>query len=234
MSFVYNNKNYKILGMKNEEYNSFRELEFLETIKTIVPSGSVCIDIGANVGSHTVFLASEIGARKVFSFEPIPMVFDVLKHNITVNNITDKVIAYNIAISSKNKNLKCISKLPDYHGSYWLWYSEEDYKHPYDRGYKVHKGCDGSAYTNEIKSDKLDSVMKNENFDEIDFIKIDVEGMEFEVLKGARELIETHKPVLQIEVAIDNNENISKFLSEFNYKRIRGVFKNENQLWCQK
>ena len=232
MSFTYNNKEYSILDMKNNERSGFAEINFLEITKKLIKENSIILDIGANVGNHSIYYEKEIGASKVLSFEPITPVFDRMVDNFKLNNIT-KNTPYNIAISSKKSELKCISRLPDNYGSYWLWYNNEEYKHPSERGYVVHKGCDGSSYTDTIQSIPLNDMSLND-IENIDFMKIDVEGMEVEVLNGSLNIIRKYRPIIQIEVAIDNDIKVLGMLSSMGYKRIKkDIFINENQLWIQ-
>lgn len=230
MSFIYKDNEYTIKNI-DCEYSYFAEQEFLEITAKYIKDNAVIIDIGCNVGNHTIYYSKVLNCKKIYVFEPITKMFNIMMNNFKINNVNN-VVPYNIALANKETTLHCISKLPDYNGSFWLWYdNDKNEKHPYERGYAVHKGMTGDEITETIQSKTLDSIMKNTN---IDFIKIDVEGMEYEVLKGGINTISKNKPLLQIEIAIDNNHNISKLLSNLNYKRIeQHIFKGENQLWIQ-
>jgi FkbM family methyltransferase len=231
MSFIYKNQTFTIQDIKDEEFKSFRELKFLQIIDTLLPSCSVSLDIGANIGNHSIFMSKILKCGVVYAFEPIPYLYEKMLSNFEVNNITN-IIPHNIAISSKDSTLKCISKLPDNHGSYWLWYENEEALHPYERGYLSHKGHDGSEYTESIPSKRLDDIMLSYNIDALHYIKIDVEGMELEVLNGGMNIINRYKPLLQIEVCKDNFEKIEFMMINMGYIRShRKIFKGENQLW---
>jgi FkbM family methyltransferase len=232
MSFTYKNQRFTIQDIKNEDFNNFRELSFLKIIDTLLPSCSVSLDIGANIGNHSIFMSKILKCSVIHAFEPIPYLYNKMLFNFENNNIYN-VIPHNIALSSKESTLKCISKLPDNHGSYWLWYEDEKALHPFERGYPSHKGCDGSKYTKSIPSKRLDDVMlKYNNIDKVHYIKIDVEGMELEVLNGGMDLIKKHRPLLQIEVCKDNFSKIEFIMKRMNYIRShRKIFKGENQLW---
>jgi FkbM family methyltransferase len=231
MSFIYKNQTFTIQDIKDEEFESFRELKFLQIIDTLLPSCSVSLDIGANIGNHSIFMSKILKCGVVYAFEPIPYLYEKMLSNFENNNITN-IIPHNIALSSKDSSLKCISKLPDNHGSYWLWYENEDALHPYERGYLSHKGYDGSEYTESIPSKRLDDIMLSYNIDVLHYIKIDVEGMELEVLNGGINIINRYKPLLQIEVCKDNFEKIEFMMRNMGYVRShRKIFKGENQLW---
>jgi FkbM family methyltransferase len=231
MSFIYKNREFSIQDIKGNEFEHFRELSFLKIIDTLLPSCSVSLDIGANIGNHSIFMSKILMCSVIHAFEPIPYLYDKMLFNLENNDIQN-VIPHNIALSSKESTLKCISKLPDNHGSYWLWYENEEALHPYERGYLSHKDCDGSEYTKSIPSKRLDDVLLKYSIDKIHYIKIDVEGMELEVLNGGINTIIRHRPLLQIEVSKDNFETVASLLNRLGYIRsYRTIFKGENQLW---
>src|SRR5882672_10375884 len=62
------------------------------------------VDIGANIGSYTVLAGGHVGA-KVLSVEPLPKTFEYLKDNIAINQIHDKVMAYNLALGNEKGNI---------------------------------------------------------------------------------------------------------------------------------
>lgn len=226
--FNYNDIEYTIKDPTGKERKGFVEIDFLEILQTIVPEQSNILDIGANIGNHTIFFEKVMKAKKVYSFEPITDVFKIMLNNFKNNDLMN-VVPYNIAISSKEKTLQCISKMPKFHGSYWLWYDDEEYTHPYDMGYLGHNHCNGDTVTDTIISKPLDLLGIKEK---IHLIKIDVEGMELEVIKGASTIIKRDRPVLQIEVCKNNKHIIHNMLIQLGYKKKHTkVFKNENQLW---
>jgi FkbM family methyltransferase len=231
MSFIYKDQTFTIHNATDYELITFEELEFLQIIDTLLPSCSVSLDIGANIGNHSIFMSKILKCGIVHAFEPIPYLYEKMLSNFENNNITN-VISHNIALSSKDSTLKCISKLPDNHGSYWLWYENEKALHPYERGYLSHKNCDGSEYTKSIPSKRLDDIMSSYEIDMIHYVKIDVEGMEIEVLNGGMNTINRYKPLLQIEVCKDNFGKIETMMKNMGYIRShRKIFKGENQLW---
>jgi FkbM family methyltransferase len=117
-------------------------------------------DIGANIGSYTVLASGHIRANTV-SFEPVPSTFRHLENNILINNILDKVIAYNIALGSKQDSIAFTSSLDTTN----------------------HVANKNETNTIKVPIDLLDNVMKGKI--NLRLIKIDVEGFETEVINGA-------------------------------------------------
>lgn len=116
-------------------------------------------DIGANIGSYTVLASGHIGAN-TFSFEPVPSTFSHLINNIWINQITDKVKAFNIALGSEKGSI--------------------DFTDSFDAMNHVANKDEPSI---KVPLDTLDGILHNQKVPIL--IKIDVEGFEKEVLKGA-------------------------------------------------
>jgi len=185
---------------------TFYEIYFLEKIRIFVKENSVFLDIGANIGNHTIFFAKILGAKKIYAFEPQEDIFRILKKNLFLNKISDKVSLYNIALGSKKTfgRIKSIKK--NNFGSF-----------------AIKEGLGGK-----IKIVPLDSFGIKEK---IHLIKIDVEGFEKEVLKGARNTISKNKPFCWIEVQPENKGFVFSFFRLLNYKRIIDLGDKENFLF---
>lgn len=153
----------------NDQYN----------IKSSNIKNKIVIDIGANVGVFSIFAAIS-GAKKIYAFEPVSKTFEILKKNIKINNLEDKIIVINEGLGEKEK---------------------EEY-------IKFNFAGDGTATVNKnlkkkneknkvkIKITTLDNFVKQNKIPKVDFIKIDVEGYEENVLLGAKETIKKWKPIL--------------------------------------
>lgn len=178
---------------------SFYEIEMLEDIKKRIGENKVIIDVGANIGNHTIYFAKICRAKKVYSFEPQENIFNILVKNINLNNIDANVKAYNMGVGREHTYARIDVVDKNNYGS--------------SRIIKNDKG--------EIEIDKLDNIMLNE-VERVDMIKIDVEGMEMDVLEGAKGILEKFRPIIYIEAATDEEFNkVLDFLMEFNYKPIQ-------------
>ena len=76
----------------------FYEQEELELIAGLVPQGATIVDIGANIGNHTLFFAQMMRAARVIPFEPNPLAFEVLIAHVIANGIADKVDLRNLGL----------------------------------------------------------------------------------------------------------------------------------------
>ncbi|HWS49272.1 MAG TPA: FkbM family methyltransferase [Candidatus Methanoperedens sp.] len=144
-----------------------------------INSKSVCVDVGANVGYYTFLMARR--AKRVFAFEPDKECFEILKKNVSENNLKNVTI-FNLALSNK-KEKKYLIKDCDNLGN-----SRIDEKN-------------GLL----INTDTLDNLLINEQI--IDLIKIDVQGWETEVIDGAKKIIERDRPTLFLEYTPSEYDN---------------------------
>ena len=150
----------------------------IEIMKKYLQKASNCIDIGAHVGfftDETLSIAPEDGH---YAFEPIPELAKLLK-----KKYANKVKVYDIALSDRKGMtvFKFVESNPGYSGLK---------ERKYDRPNEIVKDI-------VVKTDLLDEIIPSG--EKIDFIKIDVEGAELQVLKGGMELIRRNKPVIIFE-----------------------------------
>lgn len=156
---------------------TFFEIAELTIAHKYIEKNAVFVDIGANIGNHLLFFAKCCGAKKIIAFEPNPIVFPVLQKNIVINQLEGIVTAYQIAIGS----LEGSGEFTGFANETDPWYTNRSIRHEND----------GSI---QIRS--LDTCIPDTD---VDIIKIDVEGMEIEVIKGSINIIRRTKPVIFIE-----------------------------------
>lgn len=142
-------------------------------------SSGVFVDIGAHIGKHTIYVAKKHPFVKVLSFEPDPETYKLLKENIVLNGL-DNVNALNMACSDISQDVT-------------LWKSKE---HPATNSIEeeIH---DSSPII--VHSNKLDNLLKT--FDNIALIKIDAEGAEERIIKGAMQILLAQKPKIIFEAS---------------------------------
>lgn len=174
-------------------------------VKNLINRGDTVIDIGANLGYYSFLFAKWVGkSGHVYAVEPIQIYNEI--YNIKAkkfNNIT--LLPY--ALGNENKEIEMVLPTKDD-------YLRTGLPHVYD------ESRDGNLH--DIKF-RFKANMKRptelfSNIKKIDYIKCDVEGFEFNVLSEMKDIINKHKPKVQVEVWGNNKETITKLFSDMNYK----------------
>ena len=144
----------------------------------------VFIDIGANIGNHSIYFADHV--KEVHAFEPNPTVFRILKIN-----------------SEYKKNINCYNYgLGETKGKYQLNIDQDNLGASFVD--IDNKNKDNSQESISINIDKLDNIL--ENFNHADLIKIDVEGFEENVLKGGKNFIKKFQPIILFEQLLESDK----------------------------
>ena len=210
-----------------------QEKDFLFLDKIIKP-GFTCLDVGANHGIFSKRLSRLVtGTGSVHSFEPQPSAFSGLeriKHEYNLKNLTP----YNIALTS-DKDIKSVDMVtPTLDGvlcngmttivtgvaSEQLKINDNSIVHKLNNNAKIDFDLSKSI---SVPATTLDVWAIEINIQKFDFIKIDVEGYEFDVLQGASTVLKRYLPLLQIEIAFSYHHHdpfykISDFLKGYGYE----------------
>ena len=163
----------------------FYEFEELSQLLKVVKKNGVFLDIGANVGNHSLFFALFLNARKVIPFEPNPRAFNLLIQHVLLNGLREKFDLTHIGVGLSDKASS--------------GFAMQDVSRNLG-GARMLEGKGG------LDVYRADALLKTET---PDFIKIDVEGMELKVLAGLEGILERCKPMIFIEV---DNVNETAFL----------------------
>ena len=192
------NKNDQYVGRSLNDYGEFSQEE-VDVFEALLSPGMTVIDVGANIGTHTIAFARIVGSKgTVFAYEPQRMVYYTLCGNVAVNNLSNVYCLQNAIGNSEGR--VDIPELDAHKSQNWG-----------ELQLGVHYPNAKSSCS--VRLIKLDSLI---NLERVDFIKIDIEGMEPEALLGAKELITKHKPILYVES--DRKENMTLLV-----KIIRGL-----------
>lgn len=165
-------------------------------------NAEVILDVGANLGNHTLYWNKNVkGLKEIHSFEPLNVNFSLLKRNVEENNL-DKTVLVNKCVGIE-KAKAVVEKVNRNNMGGTVF--------TYDK--------DISSKGSELAIDviDLDSYVKEQGITQVDFIKIDTEGFELDVLKGAKTLLGTHKPVVWFEAWDKNWVAVYKQMAEFGY-----------------
>jgi FkbM family methyltransferase len=162
-------RNDKYVGGSLFEYGEFSEGE-VEIFRQIVRKDHIVVDIGANIGAHTLALSRL--AKHVYAFEPVPKLYHAVCGMIALNDL-DNVTACQVAVSEREGRMS---------------YLDIDWDQPNNFGGAYLTSFDGDRSVNVIPMTIP-----------CHFMKIDVEGMELQVLKGAQDMIREYMPGLYME-----------------------------------
>ncbi|XPV69997.1 MAG: FkbM family methyltransferase [Halarcobacter sp.] len=192
------NKNDKYIGYSLEKYGEFSHLE-VELFKQICKKGDTIIEVGANIGAHTQFFSNRVGhSGKILAFEPQRIVFQTLCANISINSMTN-VYTYHMALSNEEGTALIApidyTKLGNFGGI----------------------SIENSRKGESVQQKTLDDFI--EQVDNLKLIKVDVEGMEEKVLKGAKKIIKKYKPFLYVENdRQEKSQSLIEYIKSLDYE----------------
>jgi FkbM family methyltransferase len=165
------------------------ERQTKSALRKLVSPGSLVLDIGANIGAHTLHLAQLVGpGGRVMAFEPTDFAFRKLGRNLELNpSLAARVDAYHCFLAASDG-----ANVPEAIYSSW----------PLAKQSGLHaKHLGREMLTEQAQSRSLDSVL-NENGDrKVHLVKLDVDGFECDVLAGATAMLREVRPVFVMELA---------------------------------
>ncbi|WP_057939945.1 FkbM family methyltransferase [Algoriphagus resistens] len=195
-------------------------------LEKFLKAGDTFIDVGANQGEYSLWAARKVGDHgKVVAFEPMPQLFGQLKENIRLNKSFQKsVTPVQLGLSDKKGEV--------------ILYASEDSNEGTNTIYTTDKF---SIELGKIELDTLDKQLNELSIEEVNFLKVDVEGAELQVLKGSLNTLKKYRPILLLEINKDAciaggylPEDILELLKPFNYSfskiGIRGSLSKIDQL----
>ena len=153
---------------------SFWEQSLLQKVRRYIKPHARVLDIGANIGNHSVFFALFCDVMEVVAFEPQKTCGDVFVRNVALNHLEDKVRLENRALGAEVGKMAIACTQPANSGGVAF---RADPSGTYD-------------------ATTLDACA----FDRIDFVKIDVEGAQLDVLRGGQETLRRDKPAIWVEM----------------------------------
>jgi FkbM family methyltransferase len=161
-------------------YNMFENI-YLRTMNSLIEGVDVAIDVGGNVGQYALLFAQK--AKKVYAFEPMPVMIERLETHVALNHLQEKLKIIPKALSNVNGTLEL--SIP-----------------PADNSGVASTVIDktGNAQTIVVESITLDDFLVAEKVARVGLIKMDIEGAELFALQGMKKTIADNKPVLIMEM----------------------------------
>lgn len=196
----------RIACIDSFNFLSYEEEELSMQYK-IIEKNDVVFDIGGNYGWYSIHIAKKFPLSEIYSFEPVPNTFAILKENISINNI---------------KNIKVVNMGLSNEVGEFTFYCDPNLT----VNASLNNVSDNSNAIEVIcKVDIFDNFVKKNNITKIDFIKCDIEGAELFALIGAKKSINNYKPKIFVEMLRKwalkfgyHPNDIIFFLKELGYK----------------
>jgi len=182
---------------RHHRKGTFYELNELSALEAVFPKGGVFVDIGANVGNHSLFAAQHLKASKVIPFEPNPKAYDLLVQNVLVNGLRDVIDLSMLGVGLSDRQT----------GGFAM--------EKRTRNLGGARMLEGQGDLEVFRADALlPDILP-------DMIKIDVESMELQVLDGLSGILERCRPVLLVEVDVENDDAFEAWMDRAGYAVVR-------------
>ncbi len=199
-----------------------------ETIDWMIKRGKknkILFDVGANMGVYSIFYAKKFNS-KVFAFEPSLRNLDLLTRNISLNNLNKKIIVFSNPLNKEDK----ISEFYQFDlrgGNAGATFNSKNTER------RIRKNQDNKETKNssfQTYGIGLNSLITKKILPLPDLIKIDVDGNEYEILKGLEQIFSKVKKLsLLIEIRKNTEKKISSLLKKNRFKLV--LKKDGNQIW---
>ncbi len=187
------------IGKSIKLYGEFSRGEAV-LFDALIHAGDTVVEAGANIGSHTVHFARLVGAGgEVYAYEPQRLVYQLLCGNVAINSLAN-VYTYRAGVGSQAGTLRVPELAPE----------------------EMHNWGGVSLLGQEQGEEVPLVTIDDQKLTTCDFIKIDVEGMEVEVLRGARQTIRSLRPVIYLEANDAEEEaDVLRLLAPLGYRVYR-------------
>lgn len=184
---VVKTKNGSISGLENDYLykaaveSGINESHFVELVTKILKPGDVVLDLGGNIGTHSLFMSNLVlDSGRVITFEPQSLTYSILQNNVLLNN-RKNIYTYKFACS--DRDFETISMQPfNFVGD------------------SINNGALRVDLNGSAGDLALTRAIDSFNFEKLNFIKMDIQGSEVKALTGAKKTISKHKPYMFIEI----------------------------------
>jgi FkbM family methyltransferase len=196
--------------------------EIWSSISAALPKNGVFFDVGAHIGYYSLKAARSLGpGGRVLSFEPNPEIVRLLRDNVEFNKLP-AIEVVPIACTDRDQTLTLYASETANTGASSLAEANAD------------PGMGGNAKPYQVRGRPIDDVVRELNVQRLDVIKVDVEGAEVYVLRGAIHSLNRFHPKIVAEVVLRQLENMKSskqelfaLLASLGYDRIRPLNETE-------
>ena len=185
---IYTGKNYFEYDNLNYICQKWHEGEIGKLI-----NNNIVLDVGANIGNHTMYYINECNAKLVYCFEPVKDTFRILQKNIEINKLSNRVKLVNVGVGNNSGKAKIANYNVNNIG-----------------GTSIEVTKDGDIDVVAIDDMQIEG--------KIGMVKMDVEGFEVFALKGMMKTLDEHKPFITIEIRNKHINEVCSMLTNIGYR----------------
>ena len=202
-----------------------KEPETISWINSFKDKNIIFWDIGANIGLFSIYAALKFKNIKIFAFEPSTSNLRVLSRNISNNNLQKKIYINQIALTDKKSKYLEMKEMDFMEGISLCSFGE-------NFNFEGKKFKKKNSYL--IFGDNIDSLIKKNTVPIPNYIKIDVDGIEHLILKGAKNLFNNNK-IKSVSIEINDNFKTQKkeVINFMTSKKFKIVHKKNNELFSK-
>ncbi|MBI1868349.1 MAG: FkbM family methyltransferase [Methylocystis sp.] len=195
------------------------EPHIARVMSRLIGPSDTCLDIGANIGPFTLLMSDFTYSGRVYSFEPSPSIFALLKENVEKNGC-ENVFVFPLGLkdTASTGQFHTFKDIPGASFGGNLSAAEAN------AAAHAIFNWDFAYETTEVAFSTLDVWSEQNGIDKVDFIKIDVEGAELSVLNGGASLLARHKPKLLTEFNVKAMEHCFKISPQDYYEKLRQLY----------
>jgi FkbM family methyltransferase len=161
------------------------EIGLVSKLSGLLKDKGIFLDIGANIGYYTLYMARSFPNMKCIGFEPNPRTYEQFKRNVGVNQLHN-VLAYDYAVGD-------VDGWTDFHVTGDTHYNKAL------SAVNYYEGLENDFKKISVKIVTLDNFLDDNMKKNVRAIKIDTQGFEYEVIRGALDLINQSKPIISFE-----------------------------------
>ena len=176
----------------------FYESAVLKKWTPLFATTQTILDIGANLGNHSLYWAKQIQPKQIYAFEPFDISYAYLKQNVENNNLGRIIQPIHMAVGDRTGYALVKDTVEGNLGA-----TSFDYAAKHDNGV--------------AQVTTVDHYVAENGIENIGLVKIDTEGFELKVLNGMRVLLETQQPVVWLEVAHDTFLDAKRMMESHGY-----------------
>lgn len=182
--------------------NPSLEDDTLSAILNDCEDGATIVDVGSNVGHYVLSMAAALPSSEIFAFEPHPGHYKRLRKNIRLNGFQDRITTFNHGVSDEQDELTFYKSSSKGRSSF----------------HEVRAESGGASIEGheQVNVTKLDDMIESVSIVP-DAIKIDTEGHEYWVLRGAERTLAEHSPLIYFEIHGKKETEIREYLTQLGY-----------------